>query len=164
MSSLQQSLLDMSDDDFKKIVDDDIRLQAEPEVREALRSPAVIGRFHLQLQTTVVHVDGQVAANEADLAQLVSKHHKWKATSLRFKTNLEMTLLEVRHLYDQRGVDAFQSYAAQERNWALARAHALEEAIRNHRGHLDPDQADSADVELWATVDNTLSLELGEEI
>ncbi len=148
----ERTIVDMSDEDFKRLVDEDIRGQTTPEVAAALRSEAVIERFHHQLQATVVFVDGLIAEKEAILAQVTAKHAKWLAGTMKFKTGLDLHLLDVRRIYDGRGLVQFKSYAAVERDWALERARRLEEAINEHRASLQPEDADEADVALWAAL------------
>lgn len=138
--TLIQDLLVMSAEEFRRLVDDDLRGQATPEVSEALRSVAVIGRFRCQMQAVLAVVDGNLALKEAEVCGIVAKHDKWVASTGRFRSRLQVTLLEVvQVLHDQR--DA-----------ALSRCRMLDEAILEHRAELDEEDATNADVHLWAAV------------
>lgn len=66
----ERRLLEMSDEDFKDLVNDDLRRRGEERdnwaLGRTLRSPAVVERFHTALLMMAKSVEGQLSAKEAE--------------------------------------------------------------------------------------------------
>lgn len=136
------ALLGMPAEEFRRVVDEDLRGQAPLEVSEALRSVAVIGRFLGQMQTVLAVVDGNLAVKEAEVAGIVAKHAKWVASTGKFRAGLQASLLDV--------VGVLHG----QRDEALGRCLALRGVIMTHRSLMldDGEDSDDADGQLWAVL------------
>ena len=158
--STYESLLALSDEDFRSVVDDAVR---NPEDSRAtlLRHPDVVARWYFTLVSMKKSVEGQLAAKKAEYAAAkatspVAKrdqagYERWRAGALRFKAGVENQLLEARLLREGNMDDQEVAMAVRERNRLIA-------AIAAHRDHDcddDPQCTDdlcAADERLWASV------------
>lgn len=166
-----ESLLDLSDDAFRRIVDEDIRGRSTPEIATDLRDKPVIMRWYRTLVTIRESVDLQLANAENELArarmsaetegeriQLQLDHDSWRSKVNRFSSGLEARLFEARDRIQQYGDPSVLAVDAviAERNQLKARVEILEQAIRTHRDSVesDPDglEPDESDLALWALV------------
>lgn len=120
-------LLDMNAGQFASVVDKELRGKATPDESTALRSPQVAERWHGTLLAMMKSVDGQLGARRADFMsnrarftkQLLAAEYEerfqlersWaeqremfnrsRASTLRFKSGLEETIIEARALVDE---------------------------------------------------------------
>lgn len=163
--------LSMSDDDFKALIEADMRRpddEVDQEVRALLRHPEVIDRTYATLLSMQKSVEGQLAARKEDREVLrgrclakgaagrsvwleaEERYAKTRAGSLRFKVGVEQQLMAVRRLRDTRRSVLFEDEANER---LILRVQALEQAIRKHRDGFDSDDEGSDDdLELWAWV------------
>lgn len=158
--STHESLLALSDDDFRSVVDDAVR--NPDDVRASLlRHPDVVARWYFTLVSMKKSVEGQLAAKKAEYAAAkatspVAKrdqagYERWRAGALRFKAGVENQLLEARLLREGNMGDQEIAMAVRERNRLIA-------AITAHRDHdcdSDPNCTTdfcAADDRLWALV------------
>jgi hypothetical protein len=178
--SMAEQLMDMNYDDFRVVCEEDIKLADRGEMDEltfdALREPPVIQRFYSMLSQMQKSVEGQLAAGRAEMKsrtakmrlrnataaeyqEAVAKHENWRAGALRFKTGCEQRMAEIAGLLREADMAFFADRVKEERNDALARVKALEDAIRTHRDHVCNDEAGcqqdrscAADEDLWGLV------------
>lgn len=157
------SLCDLSDEEFRQVVDDDLRGKADAKISPQLRKPENVDRWYSVLLAMTKSVEGQLAARRSDWdglrthlgseialktgtneeailrAQLQSERErylKWRAGIIRFKTGLDEWLAEARHLRDRTRGDMIERVTKDERAFLSSRVRTLEEAIRRHRDHL----------------------------
>lgn len=164
-----QELLNMSDDDFRAIVDQDLRSDKSASERTtALRDKAIIPRWLSVLQAMLVSIEGQLATGEADFEamqmalqlgsgnvqeQLLStgqRYYEKRARQLRFKSGVDAMLIQARYLQSRFAPEI--ALVTKERNQLVIRVHELETAIYKHRSDvLTHDQAGPLvyDQELW---------------
>lgn len=180
-----ESLLTLPEDVFRRLVDSDLRGKGDPQLGRLLRSREVVDRWYATIKGMTKSVEGQLAAKKADLEAVVlqiesdiaqaesrgdhltasallmslkeqqQKDAKWRAGILRFKTGLEEVHAEARRIRDSYRGSFFDSYLAEERNFALERTRSLESAIRAHRDHecdIGCDNGCTADDDLWRLV------------
>jgi hypothetical protein len=160
LSLLTPGTLDqLSDDDFRLVVDADIKkassaVQPVPDwVSHELRGPAV-DRWHMTLKRMHASVEHQLDAKTAEyeaekarlrlqgedikLEELNVRHFQKRSQSLRFRSGLTDVLMEAEGL-------------------ASRRASRLQEAIRVHRQALLDDnttEPSPADLTLWAVLES----------
>lgn len=132
----------MSDNEFRRLVDSEVRGNSGSSVRSLLHDPSIDKRWYFTLLTMKKSVESQLGAKRADLATRVNnpdyesdkiEYFTWRGGALRFKNGVEDRLLEIRKDWD----------AAHEK---------LIAAIRVHKDSvLDefPDEVSSADESLW---------------
>lgn len=165
------SLRSLSQDDFRRVVDDDIRGRSSGDVREALRSSGLVDRWVETLESALVSVEGQLAANDADwgakeaefessgdhvaLLAEKAKNDRWRAGALRFRTGVQQTLIEARRLAAAQEKESSEvDRLTRERDRAMARAFMLEDAIRSHKQNFPTeDEPSDNDLDLWKKVD-----------
>jgi hypothetical protein len=122
--SEENMLLALPDDEFKAIVNDDLRKQVTTEMADALRSPAVFDRWWGALVAMTKSLDGQLGSRraeyraehasllermtqarwednaaeyrsaEAKLNRLREQYHRTRAGSLRFKSGLDEWMVQ----------------------------------------------------------------------
>jgi hypothetical protein len=172
-----ERLMHLPEDEFRDIVDADLRRRARRDDAEALRSPELVDRWFAALTAMAKSVEGQLAAREEDfrsrtaavkaemglavndeqVADLRVKLHMMQADysrgrsgTLRFKSGLEEWIIEARYLRDNQRGRMYDSIVAEERNHALARVRELEAAIQEHRDNFGPDDdVTPEDEKLW---------------
>jgi hypothetical protein len=170
----------LSEVDFRKLVDDDTRGRAPESLSRQLRSPGCASRWYQTLLAMQNSVEGQLAANaaesraakarllarleepmsttqrreiRAEIATRKAADEQWRAGALRFKSGLKEKLIEARRVLREVDDPILTKRISQERNRALARVATLEDAIRHHRDDFPPDdQPSDADLNLWAQV------------
>ena len=76
---------------------------------------------------------GQVVNLTAQLETEKSKYLTTRTKSLRYKTGLDMALVEIRSIIDSQHDDLYDTFVARERNHLAERVRTLEAAIRNHQ-------------------------------
>lgn len=157
VTSPPQSLATVTDEEFRKYVDSDIR-RAQPgrspdeiaaleRIHQELRSPAVIERWYTSLLLMKKSVEAQLGAKKAELAakrnqasysDLQVEFNRWKAGTLRFLNAVEEKLLEARSL-------RYRLYLPR-----------LQDAIAEHRQAVLGDDEDfvpePADERLWSVL------------
>lgn len=177
-----KQLLAMPEATFRRVIDSDLRGQAEAPVSAALRSDKLVERWYATLSAMSKSVEGQLAARRADadafflqtqdalskaenstlanelqrqLTQRQMKDAEWRASTIRFKTGLEETMMEARRLRENLRGGMYDSVVTEERNRALDRVKELEDAIRSHRDHECSDECEDrcwGDDLLWKLV------------
>lgn len=161
MSTLTaDDLLLLPDDEFRHLVDEDVRNQLDKARAGLLRNdPRVVDRWLYTLLTMKQSVEGQLAAKAAEAngerasslatgnkrawLDFTQKYERWRAGALRFKSGLEAALLEARRLKDAQDGGAGE-------------AAILRKAIIAHRDHICSDICDdtcTADRILWSLVE-----------
>jgi len=166
-------LLAMDDEQFADVVNAETRDRVSPYVKEALRADAELTRrWYNTVRLMHKSIEGQFAAKTADNSAKImkldmggaSRHtvmeesasfEQWRAGALRVKNGLEIRLIEVKAIMEQRGDSYVTERTAAERNAAYARVGVLEDAIRRHRAWLledatEGEDASDADKALWA--------------
>lgn len=155
-------LLKMPEEDFRAVVDDEVRgvEELDPKTAKALRDPLVADRWYYALVSMKKSVEGQLGAKRSDLLKHRSpprdrtEYHRWRAGALRFKSGVEERLLEVRsRRHSLTHIDTVQ----EERNVALAQMQNLKTAITSHKTSVLSDFADDevsdADRTLWSAIE-----------
>jgi hypothetical protein len=167
----------LSEVDFRKLIDDDTRGKAPASLSRQLRSAECAPRWYEALLAMQNSVDGQLAAKSAEsraaqarlqarfeealsskqrreiraeIARRKAADEQWRAGALRFKSGLEDKLIEARRVL--RELDDSSIVGA--RNRSMARVAILEDAIRRH--HADfraEDEPSDSDLALWAHLD-----------
>jgi len=116
-----KQLLSITNPEFHGVVNDDVRSQTDPETAEALRSPEVFDRWWSTLLGMSKSIDGQLGARreeflsqvielkeqirttpsetevsvlETRLSKISANYHRGRAGSLRFKSGLDVWLVE----------------------------------------------------------------------
>jgi hypothetical protein len=170
---------DLSESDFRKLIDEDTRGKAPASLSAQLRSPECVGRWYETLLAMQKSVEGQLAAKaaesrgaqadfrarleqtparearaiRAEMGYRESKDETWRAGALRFKSGLEEKLIEARRLLREFDDPIVSERTAEERNRALARIATLEDAIRHHRDEFPTDdQPSEIDLFLWSHI------------
>jgi phosphopantetheinyl transferase (holo-ACP synthase) len=174
MKSKCDSMRDLTNDEFQRIVNADIRNQASSAEYECLRTdPSLVDRWHSTLTAMKKSVENQFSAKEAEAKalraeleargdhdgarQVLIDHLKWKAGVTRFKSGLEEKLAEASWRYREIGSASLAETIRQERNLLAQRNIQLKtyilqllDKIDAHRDDLDEDDNFSkADLELW---------------
>lgn len=158
-SDLINKVLAMSDEEFKEIVDKDVRDVLSPDFAAALRTEALRDRWTRSLLIMKKSVESQIGAKRADLGKLScngganseqhAEYNRWRAGALRFKNGVETRLLELRSF------SPAEVFYKQERNQTIVENTKLREAIREHREttlvvlELEPSEADEL---LWENI------------
>lgn len=161
-----EALLDMPEDQFRAIVDREVRGTAR-DVGPVLRDPRISWRWYFALVQMKKSVESQLGAKRADLAkvrptipqyeyeQKLTEFHQWRAGALRFKSGVEERLLEIRSQNSRFRPNG--EIIEDQRNWALTANFALVQGIREHQKVMlkdSPDEVSDADLALWELVKN----------
>jgi hypothetical protein len=169
-----ERLVTMTNEDFRRVVDADIRNQAAPRDYDCLRNhPTATDRWYSTLVGMKKSVENQFSAKEsetkavrADLEsrgdhdgsrQVLIEHLKWKSGVTKFKTGLEEKLAEASWRRRQGGSANLAEMLRSERNLLAQRNIVLKnllmtvlDGIDDHRENLDDDDVFSKDdLELW---------------
>jgi len=103
-----QTLLNSSEEDFRRVVDEEVRGCLKQETCTALRSPPLLNRWYLALISMKKNVESQLGSKRSDLIKIrpeltpeeyeqrLVEFHRWRAGAIRFKNGVEDRLLEVR--------------------------------------------------------------------
>lgn len=105
----------------------------------------------------------KVVNQTAEIHSERSKSLNARTKTIRFKTGLEMAIIEVRALVEADRPDLYSSFVADERNYWAARARALTKAIEDHRTAALSETEDpplAADEELWAVLESQVAVEV----
>jgi hypothetical protein len=168
-------LLRIDNSTFQSIVNDEMRSTVDKPrvdslIAAGLRDPQVLRRWYSTILSMHKSVEGQFSAKTADNTAMIKRlqlahvprtkilseqasFETWRAGALRVKNGLEIRLIEAKSLLEQLGDPYITDRTSEERNLALARVGALEDAIRRHRFAClsqamdDPRDADEA---LWS--------------
>lgn len=151
-------LLALDDDNFREVVDRDLRRETSMEVAAALRSPELVDRWLAVLTSMMKNVENTLAfraqdfdANKAALRRRMSRarnqrevetlkdelektkeaHARSRAKTLRFKAGLEEHLIEARYQWDRAHPDLV--LVRVERDAFEERVNVLERALKAHR-------------------------------
>jgi hypothetical protein len=170
---------ELTSDEFRQVVDSELRGKVPPEVATAVRAPANLDRWVVALEQMLASVDGQLTSRaddyqakrsildrriaqgdtsaEVDLHDLRAEHFRKRSSTIRFKSGLEERLHEARFLRDRQSSSAEASIAAEERNRFALKAAKLAEAIAVHRRFMEDEDLEpsAADERLWAALDST---------
>jgi hypothetical protein len=147
-------LLGFSDEEFRAVVDADVRGKSEEDIQHALRSdPHLIRRWYDTLLSMKASVEGQLSAKAAEakaekLESLVAdkrrdglvaqaSYERWRSGALRFRSGLESTILEARRHLDDHEAEVFRTAIL---------------AHRNHNCGPECDDTCIADARLWKLV------------
>jgi hypothetical protein len=158
-------LAQLSEERFRAVVDEDVRDRAPAPVHDALRSRELIQRTYDTLLTMQRSVEGQIAAKAAETKAQVRRllaakarakasavqadFDHWRAGCLRFKTGLDIELIEVRSVLRRYGL--YTTVLEAQRNEAARQGRLLRQAIEAHRAAVDsPEHADEA---LWEVLE-----------
>lgn len=183
MSYTVDKLLDLTEPDFRALVDREVRgvsgttdmtpaeiAQLRKELEELaplLRDPQIIERWHLALIQMKKSVESQLSSRRSDQVKYIhtlsrqqyerklADYHKWRAGAVRFKSGVEDRLLEIRSARHHSFPDA--QVIEEQRNWALTMNHQLVTGILEHKNTVLKEYADDvseADVQLWGLVKN----------
>jgi hypothetical protein len=166
-------LLRIDNTTFQGIVNDEMRStndrpRVDPGVSAGLRDPRVLRRWYTAILSMHKSVEGQFSAKTADNNAMIRRlqaasvprvkilkeqasFETWRAGALRVKNGLEMRLIEAKSLLEQTGDLYITDRTAEERNLALGRVGALEDAIRRHKDACLADGTSSTiDEALWS--------------
>ncbi|HVL38511.1 MAG TPA: hypothetical protein VM328_03875, partial [Fimbriimonadaceae bacterium] len=117
--SAVRELLALDDDEFRRVVDRDVRAPDPARQVAALRHPAVVDRWRRCLTASKISVESQLAAKASELRaeaarakasgsfdkkayhEMVARYEDWRAGALRFKSGMEIRLTEARHLWTE---------------------------------------------------------------
>lgn len=162
MSTVQfRHPLELSDDEFRTLLDAAIRGNMDNITVEALKSDPCLDRTYAALISMKKSVEGQLAAKRADyviersrtpkhrIAEVERKYQAWRAGALRFKTGVEEFLSSVRP------PSSPDSDLRSERNRLLIENEAFRQAIHDHWAHHCTPQCDvrcTADEALWKLI------------
>jgi hypothetical protein len=103
-------LLDMSDGDFKKVVNDDVRDEVNESISKALRSPDLVYRWHDTLLSLKRSAESQFSAHRAekyekrcqlsdhDFFEWLAIKERWRSANVRFKNGVEDKIQESKRL------------------------------------------------------------------
>lgn len=174
MKSKCEAMRDLSNDEFFRIVNADIRNQASSMEYECLRTdPVLVDRWHSTLSAMKKSVENQFSAKDSETKALRAEleargdhdgarqalidHLKWKAGVTRFKTGLEEKLAESSWRMRAVGSGLLAETLRQERNLLAQRNIQLKQflvqlldKVDAHRDGLDEeDNFSKADLELW---------------
>ncbi len=148
MAKSIETLLNSSDEEFRSIVDDEVR-HPNNEYSALLRDPRVRERWYYALVGMKKSVESQLSAKRSDILKTPASpqdvawqdFHRWKAGAVRFKSGVEDRLLEIRK-NGGRPSD---------------RANLLQAAILQHKNAVlkdfNPEEVSDADTSLWKSVD-----------
>lgn len=172
--TVADAILQMDEDDFRELVDRDLRRKNTEEEAQALRSPALVDRWHSVLVAMSKSVDGQLSAKRQDFeaqkarlkkelllcdsetaearevkdqarlrasaaraqklreewAGLTERYSKERASTLRFKSGLDETLVESRLYRDRTRDRLYEHVVTEERNRYAERVRHLESALK----------------------------------
>jgi len=87
----------------------------------------------------------------AEISTARSQYFESRVGTIRFKTGLDMNLIEVRRLVDELDSSQFNTLAVQERNLLAGRVQVLEDAIRLHQEEIG-DEGSEEDEALWGVL------------
>lgn len=142
------ALGELSDDDFRQLIDSFLRGETDPTTRHALTRPPLVERTRATLEGMAMSVVSQLDARAADIATLELERRggeglsdeqmhrfeldyaRWRASALRFRGHLREVLASL----------------------PSSRAEELATAIRAHRDAVG-NEGDPADHALWAHID-----------
>lgn len=98
---------------------------------------------------------GRAINLRAELKKERSEYQQSRAGTLRFKTGLDMNLVEIKGLIRRYDANRFDQMLAEERNVLAERVRFLENAIRVHRSEIVADvrDGDEVDEELWEVLE-----------
>lgn len=169
-----EQLRAMDNDDFARIVDDDIRNKGNREDYDCLREDEIVlKRWYATLVAMKKSVENQFNAKDAETRairaeletrgdhegarQALIEHLRWKAGVTRFKTGLEQKLADASWRRAMILSDTGLEHLRQERNllaqrtvWLEAALTQLLQKVDEHRDGLDDEDVYSkADVALW---------------
>ena len=156
----------VDDETFDKLVNQDSRGQASPEIAAFLRSPEVIDRWYDSLLLLKRTMEIQLIGKKADLAAAkvsalslgpagkmvylreLAAYEKWRSGVIRvLAKGLETRLAEAKRLRQTTRSDATQTQLRR-----------LRELVLEHRDHVCGDECDGehcvADIALWKAVDS----------
>lgn len=152
-------LASLSDEAFRKIVDDDLRNKSSADMSQALRDPVNVDRWYSVLLAMSKSVEGQLAARKSDwdgtrsrldsaiedaitedLAKSFKEQKreerekwlKWRGNIIRFKTGLDEVLAEARHVRDRHLGKVVERAVTEDKKRLERRVEILEAAIRLH--------------------------------
>ena len=103
-----RDLLDLPEEDFRGIVDDEVRGTLDRNTGVVLRDPQLLDRWHLTLISMKKSVESQLGSIRSDLVKVrpelapeeyerrLAEFHRWRAGAVRFKSGVEERLLEIR--------------------------------------------------------------------
>lgn len=160
----EEDLLSLDHGSFRKVVDVELHGEAPQQVKELLRSEAVVRRWHDALAQILVEVDSQLSSKKSDMDVFQSDcfakgatgktewfaakrdYDSWRATAVRFKARVIAKKKEAQHLARQKT--------------SMVDAHGLlgnlARAIRSHKDQCEAEDFEptAADVKLWAWLDH----------
>lgn len=150
VGSVGLDLDDLSDDQFREVIDAYLRNEADEATGRALREPPLVDRTRIALEAMAASVGAQLDARAADIETLQLERRggegltddqmnrfevdyaRWRASALRFRGHLVEVLAGL----------------------PTSRAERLEAAIRAHRAALG-EEGEAADWALWAHIEAT---------
>lgn len=177
LSRLQPGDLGTLDDDqFRKVVDSDLRRKQRSTqdriteaVAQALRSEH-LDRWHQELSRILASAESQLDGRRHDyersmaelrrreltepdpqvkmeMEDITIRHHDAQARTTRFVCSVREALVEADELRDSRNRSSESSMVVRERNHYAERAARLESGIRSHRQAILADVTDSEDID-----------------
>lgn len=174
------NLLDLSDEAFNAMVNQDVRGTLNPDTSALLRDPAIADRWYETLISLKRSVEAQLSANRAEQVQKQAEYvalgeggkvlwmqaragaEKWRAGAVRFKNGVEDRLAEARKHRNEARANMHISVLIGERDQAFKEVKRLRAAILTHREHecgasCDDDRC-IADDNLWEELDAPAAL------
>ena len=145
------NLINMPEEQFRSIVDKEVRGTLDAATGEMLRHPRLVDRWYYALVSMKKSVESQLSSKRSDILKVPgpvnsrssewSDYHRWKAGAIRFKSGVEDRLLEIRRTHGR----------------PTDRAAQLEQAILDHKSKVladfAPDEVSDADTGLWHVVE-----------
>ncbi len=174
-SEVAINLLDLSDDAFNSMVNQDVRGTLNSELSQLLRDPAIADRWYETLVSLKRSVEAQLSANRAEQVQKQSEFlgrgpqakmlwlqtkattEKWRAGAVRFKNGVEDRMAEARRNRDKLRLGLHVSVVINERDVAFREVKRLRSMILSHRDHECDENCEpncAADDSLWNLLDN----------
>jgi hypothetical protein len=177
--TMPNRIIDLPQEEFRRLVDDDTRGKAPASLSAQLRAPDCAPRWYRTLRAMQQSVEGQLASKNsesdavmleykaklellgdddvqraliiAEMQRRKARDKTWRAGALRFKSGLEDKLLEARQLMPD---DMISERIADERNRALGLVVNLKHAIQRHHDDFPKDEEPSdSDLELWRVLE-----------
>lgn len=124
------------------------RLKAKLSIAQSQLKSATTDEDRNKAQSKVVNLTAEIETEK-------SKHLLDRGKTLRYKTGLDMALVEIRSILDGLHDDMYDTIVARERNHYAERCRQLEDAIRQHQTEVladDEDEPFEADMKLWSSL------------
>ena len=171
---MSKAVSEFTDDEFDRLVNDDVRGTALPWLAEQLRTPELADRWYEALLNLKKSLEVQLTADRAERSEKQSEFIKlgelgkpkwfayraardsWRAGAVRLKNGVETRLREAKKLRAEHRSSQYTKLVTNERDFAWHSLERMRHVILAHKEHECTDECDIqgcvADLTLWSTL------------